>query len=317
MHSNLDRRSFLAGAAAMAAATTSAWAGPTTKLVYGYSAVTDYATVFVAAEQGFFSRRGVDIELRFIPLNPTIVPAVQAGSLDVGGPTPTAYLQSVAGGLDHVVLGGGGVLSKSFTEVGLVARPGAGITGAADCVGKKIGAPGLGALLHIAFRQWLKANGVDPGKVNFIEAPFPQHADLLRSGAVDAVVTAGPFMARILANGDGRVAAYYTTFLPEGAPTVVHVATREWADKNPAAVAAFRKAIAEAATFMAMPANDAAVRAALAKYLKLPPMITKSMQISPPGPVVTAKQLQWWGRMMQEQGYLKSEPNYAGLIVKG
>lgn len=318
MDSNLDRRSFLATTAALAAAATpSAGAQPTTKLVYGYSAVTDYATVFVAAEQGYFAKRGIDIELRFIPLNPTIVPAVQSGSLDIGGPTPTAYLQAISGGLDHVVLGGGGVLSKSFTEVGLVTKPGNGIASAADCVGRKIGVPGLGALLHIGFRQWLKVNNVDQSKVTFIEAPFPQHADMLRSGAVDALVTAGPFMSRILASEEGRVAAYFLTFLPEGAPTVVHAATREWAQKNPVAVKAFRESIAQATAFMAMPANDQAVRAALAKHLKLPPMVAKSMQISPPGPVVTVKQLQWWGALMREQGYLKTEPNYAGLIARG
>jgi NitT/TauT family transport system substrate-binding protein len=160
-------------------------------------------------------------------------------------------------------------------------------------------------------------NGVDQSKVTFVEAPFPQHADLLRAGTVDAVVTAGPFMARILSSGEGKVAAYYSTFLPEGAPTVVHVATREWAEKHPAAVKAFRQAIDEAAGFMAKPANESAVRATLAKYLKLPPPVAQAMQISPPGPVVTAKQLQWWGGLMREQGYLKSEPNYAGLIFKG
>ena len=311
----LTRRTFVAGATALAL--PFARAQTATKVAYGYSAVTDFATVFVAAEQGMFAKNGIDIDLRFIPLNPAILPGIQSGSLQMGGPTPTGYLQAVAGGLDHVVVGGGGVLSKSFTEVGLVTPAGSNLKTAADCTGKKIGVPGLGALLHITFRQWLKSNGVDQSKVTFVEAPFPQHADLLRGGTVDAVVTAGPFMARILSSGEGKVAAYYTTFLPEGEPTIVHVATREWAGKNAGAVKGFRQAIGEAATFMAKPANDAAVRTALAKYLKVPPQVAQTMQISPPGPIVTAKHLQWWGGLMREQGYLKTEPNYDDLIVKG
>ncbi|MEO6276452.1 ABC transporter substrate-binding protein [Roseateles sp.] len=314
MDSTLNRRSFVA--AGVGTALPLARAAEPTRLAYGYSAVTDFATVFVAAEHGMFARQGLDVDLRFIPLNPTILPAVQSGSLQMGGPTPTAYLQAVSGGLDQVVVGGGGALSKTFTEVGLVTKPGAGITSAADCAGRKIAVPGLGALLHVVFRQWLKMSHVDQSKVSFVEAPFPQHADLLRAGTVDAVVTAGPFMARMLASGEAKVAAYFSTFLPDGPPTVVHIATREWALKNPAAVKGFRSAIGEAAQFIAKPGNEAAVRAALGKYLKLPAPVAQAMQISPPAPVVTAKHLQYWGQLMREQGYLKSEPDYASLIAK-
>ena len=93
-----------------------------TKIVLGYTAVTDFASAFVAAEQGFFKKRNLDVELKFIPLNSTIPAAIQADSLQIGGPTPSVYLQSVDGGLDQVVLGGGGQTSKTMTGIGLVAR---------------------------------------------------------------------------------------------------------------------------------------------------------------------------------------------------
>jgi NitT/TauT family transport system substrate-binding protein len=210
----MRRRTILQAAAGAACA---ALAGPAlaqqrTKIAYGYSAVSDYATVFVSVDEGLFARRGLEVEPKFIPLNPTIIPGIESGSLQMGGPTPTGYLQSVSGGLDHVVIGGGGVLSKTYTDLGLVAKAGAGIRNAQDCIGKKIGVPGLGALLHVTFRQWLKVNGVDAKQVTFIEAPFPQHADLLRSGSLDAVVSGGPFMARIVDSGIGYVASYYMTF---------------------------------------------------------------------------------------------------------
>ena len=287
-----------------------------TKVTYGYTAVTDFATVFVAVEQGFFAKRDLEVEPKFIPLNPTILPAIQSGSLQMGGPTPPGYLQAVEGGLDHVVIGGGGVFSKAYTELGLVARAGSNIRNAADCEGKKIGVPGLGALLHVTFRQWLKLNKVDYNKVNFVEASFPQHADLIRGGSLDAVVSGGPFMARIVESGAGYVAAYYTTFLPEGNPTILHTARRDWAEQNMGAVKAFREGIIEAAGFMAKPANDAKVRDALGKYMKLPPAVAAKMQVSPPSPVVTAKQLQWWVGVMRDQGMLKTEPALDKLILK-
>lgn len=320
------KRRTLMQAAVAAAPVTTAWlatgtalparAQPRVSVAYGYSAVSDFATVFQAVEQGFFARRGLDLEPKFIPLNPTIVPGIESGSLQMGGPTPTSYLQAVDAGLAHAVIGGGGVLSKTYTELGLVARAGTGIRSARDCIGKKIGVPGLGALLHVTFRQWLKVNGVDQKQVVFIEAPFPQHADLIRGGSLDAVVSGGPFMARIVDSGAGYVASYYSTFLPEGYPTILHVARRDWAEKHPAAVQAFREGIAEAAQFMKVAANDGKVRDTLAKYLKLPPPVAAKMQISPPGPVVTVKQLQWWSDLMLEQGLIKQRPPLESLIVK-
>ena len=313
------KRRILLHAGAAAAAATTLWpvlARERTKIVYGYSAVSNFATVFVATDEGFFATRGLDVEPKFIPLNPTIILGIESGSLQMGGSTPTGYLQSIDGGLDQVVIGGGGVLSKTYTDLGLVARAGAGIRSAKDCIGKKIGVPGIGALLHVTFRQWLKVNGVDAKQVTFVEAPFPQHADLLRGGAVDAVVSGGPFMARIVDSGVGYVASFYMTFLPEGYPTILHVSRRDWAEKNPAAVKAFREAIVQAAAFIGQPKNEPKVREGFAKYLKVPAPLAAKMQISPPGPIVSVGQLQWWADMLREQGLLQQALPLGNLIVK-
>ena len=287
-----------------------------TKIVFGYTAVVDFASVFVAAEEGYFRKGHLDVELKFIPLNSTIPAALQSDSLQIGGPTPSVFLQAIDGGLDLVLLSGGGLTSKTITGFGLVARAGSGIRSAQDCVGKKVGVPGLGAFLHVTFRAWLKDQGVDYRKVNFVEAAFPQHGDLLRGGSVDAVVTADPFMSRIVDSGAGYVASYYSTFLPEGNHTIVHAAKREWVAKNPGAARAFRDAVQEAGAFMQQPKNDAKVRASIAKYIKLPPDVLAKAQISPPGPLVTDKQLAYWVGLMKDQEMLKTSVDVAKLIVR-
>ena len=183
-------------------------------------------------------------------------------------------------------------------------------------MGKKIGVPGLGAFLHVSFRAWLKQSGVDYGKVSFIEAAFPQHGDLLRGGSLDAVVTADPFMSRITDSGAGYVASYYSTFLPDGQPTIVYAARRDWVTKNAAAARAFREAIVEAGAFIGKPANDARVRAAIGKYIKLPPEVLAKAQISPPSPLISEKQLGYWVGLMKDQGMLKGDPVLSTLIAK-
>lgn len=313
----MNRRTVLSALSATAAAgALPALAQSTPKIVFGYTAVTDFASVFVAAEEGFFKKRNLDVELKFIPLNSTIPAALQSDSLQLGGPTPSVFLQAVDGGLDLVLVAGGGLTSKTSTGFGLVARAGSGIRTPQDCVGKKIGVPGLGAFLHVTFRAWLKDRGVDYRKVNFIEASFPQHGDLLRGGSLDAVVTADPFMSRITDSGAGYVASYYATFLPDGNHTIVHAGKRDWVNANPAAVRAFREAVTEGAAFMQQPKNDAKVRAAIGKFIKLPPEVLAKIQISPPGPTVSEKQVGYWVGLMKDQDLLKTNIDVGRLIVK-
>jgi len=152
--------------------------------------------------------------------------------------------------------------------------------------------------------------------VNFVEAAFPQHGDLLRGGSVDAVVSADPFMSRITDSGAGYVASYYSTFLPEGNQTIVHAAKRDWVRQNPAAARGFREAVQEGAAFMQQPKNDARVRASIGKYIKLPPEVLAKVQISPPGALVSEKQLAYWVGLMKEQEMLRTPIDVSKLVVK-
>jgi NitT/TauT family transport system substrate-binding protein len=288
----------------------------TTKIQLGFTAVTEYASALVAVEEGFFKKRGLEVEPKLIPLNSTIPAAVQSDSLQIGGPTPSVFLQAVDGGLDHVVVAGAGATSKSVLVVGLVAKAGSGIRTAQDCIGRRIGVPGLGAFLHVTFRAWLKQSGVDYRKVNFVEASFPQHLDLLRAGAVDGLVSAEPFITRITDSNIGYVASYYSTFLPDGVPTIVYAAKREWVERNAGPARAFREALVEAAAWVNKPANDTRLRQHIGKYIKLPPEVIAKMQINPPAPVVTQKQMDYWVALMKDQEMLRTNIDTARLVFK-
>ena len=50
----MNRRTLLAALAASGAAALPARAQAATRIVFGYTAVTDFASVFVAAEEGYF-----------------------------------------------------------------------------------------------------------------------------------------------------------------------------------------------------------------------------------------------------------------------
>ncbi len=72
----------------------------------------------------------------------------------------------------------------------------------------------------------------------------------------------------------------------------------------------------EADSFVLQAKNDAKVRASIGKYVKLPPEVLTTIQILPPGALVTDKQLAYWVGGMKEQHMLKTSVDVAKLIVK-
>ena len=213
----------------------------------------------------------------------------------------------------QVIIGGASVNNPKGTGIGILVRKGSDIKTAKDLVGKRFGAPGLNAVLHVVTRRWLMEQGVDPKSVNFVEATFPVHGDLLKSGQIDAVVTADPFLSRIRDAGEADEILNVVTTLPDNAPPVMYVTTREWAQKNPEVIKAFRAAIEEAAAFIA--ANPDKAREAIGAALKLPPPVIKTLTLPSVRTTIAPEQIAFWIDVMNKQNMLKNKPDPAKLIL--
>lgn len=283
------------------------------QLLIGGTPNPEQVTAMVAEQEGIFKKHGIDGKFTIIPINPTIPPALMSGSIQVGVPTPTTLLQAVDNGIDLVIIAGGSVNNPKGTGIGIVVRKDSGIKTAKDLQGKRFGAPGLNAVLHVMVRRWLMQEGIDPKSVNFVEAMFPVHADLLKAGQIDAVVTADPFLTRIKQSGEGEEILNLVTTLPDDVPPVMYVTTRDWAQKNPDQIKAFRAAIEEAAGFIA--ANPDKARDAIGKALKLPPPVLKMVNLPKVSTKVTPAQVAFWIDVMNKQNMLKTKIDPAKLIL--
>lgn len=312
MTTGITRRAGLAlGGAALGGALSPARAA--TKIALGYTATLGFNGAFIAKDRGFFAKHGLDVDLTLIALNSTIPAALMADSLQVGGPTPSVLLQANDGGLDLVVVAGCSGTDPANTRDGVMVRKDSGITQPSDFVGKKVGVPGIGAFLHVLFRQWLMDKGVDVKRVNFVETPFSQSADVLRSGSIDAVITGEPFSTRIVQDGGAVAVPIYAT-VPAGTPSIVYASTRAWAKANAAAVKAFQAAIADAVAFQEK--DPAGARESAGKFIKLPPDVLANMLLPSLQAEVTQPQMAAWITMMSGQGMLQEKPDVAGLIAR-
>jgi len=299
------------GAVLAALAMSGAHAG--TPVDVGYVAAASFIPAAVARDKGFFAAHGIDIKLTQVANATTVAAAVQSNSLQVASMTMPPFLQAVEGGLDLKLLAGADVQLASNPSCGLLVRPQAGIKSAADFVGKRIADPGANGTAEVLTRKYLTDQGVDVSKVRFVEVPFPQTVDMLRSGQVDAAVTVEPVLSRAVAQ---QVAILFTNVCGAVNPSylqAIYVANTQWSERNPVVVGAFRAAIGEALEYLR--AHPEETRMQLTGFLKMPPEVAAQVPLSDYAVAVTPQQVAFWIELLQGQGILHTALTPAQVMV--
>ncbi|MCD2172312.1 ABC transporter substrate-binding protein [Rhizobium sp. C4] len=298
--------------ACAALATQAAYAND--KITIAYTPNAESAPIYVGAEQGIFAKHGLDAELVAVPLNSALPAAIMSGSVTIATFTPTTFIQASNNGIELRAIAGMTVTSHKATRVGLVAAKGGKITKVEDLKGKKIGVPGIGAVLDIMARRVLIDKGVDPATISYTETTFPTQGDLLKGGTVDAVVSVDPFIGRMEGTGVGVLIGDLLEGVDDGQTAQFFGVSKEWADKNPNAIKEFRAAIAEANEFVKK--DEAKTREAIGKYLKLPAPVLTTIALPATDASITAKQLDWWAGVMKKQGIISGDIDTKQLIAK-
>jgi NitT/TauT family transport system substrate-binding protein len=299
--------------AACALTCTASFAGAKVKIIY--TAAPPYLASFVAQDQGFFAKNGLDVVLELVANGSVITQSLVSGGAEIGGPTATVLLQADEAGLDMVALAAAEKFPTPY-RLGLLAREGSNVASPASLPGKTIGVPGLNGVIDVMVRKFLAANGVDEKKVKRVELAFAQMGDALKSGQVDVVATADPFFSRIVDSKLGYPAGAFADVVPAGTVAAVYAATRKWTVAHADAVKAFRQSLSEATEFIRERTHDDAVRQSLAKYTKLPPQVAGTL-VYPTAlePDLTPENLQFWIDVAKEQGMIAKKVGARSLIA--
>jgi len=284
-----------------------------TKIVIGYTSLSDVGSNFIAKDQNFFTKHDLDVELKALRGGSVIVPGLVVGEIQIGTLAPPVFLQAVDSGIELAALTGLSVLTRGMKSAAVVARTGVEIQSPQDLVGKRTGVSGIGSISEVLYREWLREQGVDSRKITFVEVPFPSMRDLLRSGRVDVIIIPDPLLSQVVSAGIGHVVSYFFGELPEGAMQMINASTRAWAEKNPGVVAAYQRAIAEASAFIA--ANPDAAKDIIAKYLNLPESVVRSSELPRFVTTLDPAQMQWWIDVLRRQDMLRTKLDPSKLAV--
>ena len=284
-------------------------------MAVGYYGSDATLATFIAKDEGFFEKHGIDATVKQMSGVSTAAPlALVAGSVQVTAASfPTAVLAAEQG-LDVKILAGTTVSAPGFHISALVVRPELDIKTAKDVEGHSVGVPGINNFIHVLMVKWLGDNGADPMKVHFIEVGMPQMADLLRSGQIDAATPVEPVTTRLLGSGAGKLVSYYTDGLPAGTSAYVLMIGGNYAATHPEIVAAFRAALDDGLAWYR--AHPDEVDAIIVKYLRLPADVVRASPKPPYDNEITTQQVAFWLDEMTKQKLLSQLFDPASLIAR-
>jgi len=224
----------------------------------GVGVGSDFITAFVAKDEGFFVKHGLDITISTV-VNSALMPAaLVGGSVQIAILTGPNILLANEGGLDLVAVAGIARIQKSNPRSNLVTRAELKISRPEDLKGKRIGVPGLNSSLDLVLKKWLLDRNVPPADVAEVEAPFAQMTDMLKGGQLDGALPVEPALSRIVDSGAAvKTFAVQSDVNPDFLASF-WAATREWATQNRAAIDAYRAALADAWAFIKDHPDDVA-----------------------------------------------------------
>jgi len=220
--------------------------------------------LWVAKDQGFFSKYGVPADTIFIRQAPTLVAALTSGDIQIGYTGGTAVLGSAASGSDLKIL-------AAFTNrvtYDVVARKG--MKSPEELRGKIFGVQSIGGTVWMGAILALEHFGLDPNrdKISLIAAGDQSVlAQALVTGTIDATVLDGVMSRTLRENGYPILAELSKLNIPISSVGIV--AKGSLIQKNPQLIENFLKALLESEAFIFGPANKPVALAILKRYLRI------------------------------------------------
>ena len=200
--------------------------------------------VFVAQDEGFFNKAGLNVHITVLNSGPAIIGAVSGGSADIGNANPGSVAQARERGIALRFIAPAGLHVSSVPVDMLMVPRDSPIRSVADLAGKTVAVNALNALPNIATKAWIARNGGDIRKVNFVELPFPIMGEALTTGRVDAAEMTEPFIT----SSKRSIRALADVFNGIGKRFIVSgwFATDGWIDANPDEAGRFATAMQRA-----------------------------------------------------------------------
>jgi ABC-type nitrate/sulfonate/bicarbonate transport system substrate-binding protein len=241
-------------------------AAPLPRVVTAFASFSEKeAAIFIAEDQGFFRKHGLDVKHVYVSSGAIALSALASGDAHFYTGSPTgATLGAIAGGLDLVFVGGlVNKLNGAFVVDSSIRTP-------ADLKTKTVGVQSIGGgiwmITMVLFNHW----ELDPKRDNIklrILGDFSVLTQSLASRLIDGAYLSYTFASKMERQGFRVLTDLAKLPIPYQNTGVI--ARRSFVNASPDIAERFLRGLAEAVAFAIDPSNKVPVMKSLAKGLRL------------------------------------------------
>jgi sulfonate transport system substrate-binding protein len=222
------------------------------------------AALWVAAEQGFYRKHGVNVEVINIHSGPQTMAAIASGDIQIAYTIPGTVLSAAAAGMDAVFFGG--IVNRADGDF-VVAQS---IARAEDLKGKKLGVQSIGGGVWSLAMLALEHLGLEPSRdkiMVLVLGDQPILTQAMATGKIDAAYLGYTFSTLLKEKG-------FRVLLDIGKAPIAYqglalAARRSYVQQNGAIIDAVLRGTLEGVAFIQKPANRDAALKSLTRHLRL------------------------------------------------
>jgi len=269
------------------------------------------AGLYIGLDEGLFKKAGLNVKIQETQSSTDVIGAMASGATDVDYGAYTAYIAVDAKKVQNVrVVAPGFSLGPHVQEI--IVSDKSHITSLAGLKGKTIEVNILGGIEADLLYRELSSYGIKPSQVHLVAVPFPEMAQELAAGKVDAMLTNEPYVTETVKEDKVQELADMNTGASVEFPISGYGMLASWIKKNPSAAAAFVKTVEQGNAIAAT--HLTALQQAMTTQLHLSPDITGVMATGTFPTSVNPVQLQRVADLMLKYGQLSTAFNVKPII---
>jgi NitT/TauT family transport system substrate-binding protein len=224
------------------------------------------APLWVAQDQGFFAKYGIDPEVIYMRGGPTLLSGMLSGDIQIGW-TASAIIAPIAEGADFVIVAG---FNNRVTD-DLVVRPG--IKRPEDLRGKRLGVQSIGGGGWMGAMLGLEYLGLEPRRDDIrvlVVGDSTVRGQALEGGSIDATFLDGAFSRKVKTKGFATLA----DFSQANIPIMNHLIAvkKSYLQRQPEIVENVLRALIEGLAFTWAPKSKSAVLKSIMRRLRITEM---------------------------------------------
>jgi NitT/TauT family transport system substrate-binding protein len=277
---------------------------------------TDLAPFHLARQKGYFEDEGLEVEFVDGASGGESTNKLISGEVEIAYSSYTPFFLAES---RNAAQGAGGVkIIADASSAGpnscvVVALPASPVKSVRDLENKRVAITAPNTISDLLVMATMKENGLDYKSVQWVQTPFPQTADRLMAGEVDAAFATEPFIK----DTERRAGAVQIVDVAAGPtadlPTAGWASTGDFVKENPKTIAAFQRAM-QRGTELAL-SDRALVEPMLVEFSGVDEETAKNATLLDFQSKLDAERIQRVPDLMREFEVIPTELDAASMIV--